>query len=33
MWHNPPFSQRNNTSKIVMEMKIGGNGKDELDKI
>ena len=32
-WHDHPFSQRNQTSKIVVEVKVGGNGKEGLDKI
>ena len=27
MWHNHPFSQRNKTSKIAVEVKVGDNGK------
>ena len=33
MWHNHPLSQRNNTSKIAVEVKVGGNRKEGLDKI
>ena len=33
MWHNHPFSQRNKTSKIAVEVKVGDNGKERLDKI
>ena len=33
MWHNHPFSQRNKTSKIAVEAKVGGNGKEGLNKI
>ena len=33
MWHNHPFRQRNKTSKIEVEMKVGGNRKDGLGKI
>ena len=33
MWHNHPFSQRNKTSQIAVEVKFGGNGKEWLDKI
>ena len=33
MWHDHPFSQRNKTSKITVEVKVGGNGEQELDKI
>ena len=32
-WHDHPFSQRNQTSKIVVEVKVEGNGKEGLDKI
>ena len=32
MWHDHPFSQRNNTSKIAVEMKVGINGKEALEK-
>ena len=28
MWHNHPFHQRNKTSKIAVEVKVGGNRKD-----
>ena len=33
MWHNHPFSQRKKTSKIAVEVKVGGNGNKGLDKI
>ena len=33
MWQDHPFSQRNKASKIVVEVKVGGNGKEALDKI
>ena len=33
MWHNHPFSQTSKTSKIVVEVKVGGNGKEGLDKV
>ena len=33
MWHDHPFSQRNKTSKIAVEVKVGGNRKKGLDKI
>ena len=33
MWHDHPFSQRNKTSKIAVEVKVGSNGKDGFDKI
>ena len=26
MWHDHPFNQRNKTSKIAVEVKVGGNG-------
>ena len=32
MWHNHPFRQRKKTSKIAVEVKVGGNRKDGLDK-
>ena len=33
MWHDYPFSQRNKPSKIAVEVKVGGNGEEGLDKI
>ena len=27
MWHDHPLSQRNKTSKIAVEVKVGGNRK------
>ena len=33
MWQNHPFSQRNKTSKIAVEVKVGGSEKERLDKI
>ena len=33
MWHNHPFRQRNKTSEIEVEMKVGGNRKEGLGKI
>ena len=33
MWHNQPFSQRNKTSKIAVDAKVGDNMKEGLDKI
>ena len=33
MWYDHPFNQRNKTSKIAVEVKVGGNGKEGLDKI
>ena len=33
MWHNHPFSQRNKTSKIDVEVKVRGSGKEGLGKI
>ena len=34
MWPDHPFSQRNETSKKAVEVKLGGNnGKEGLDKI
>ena len=33
MWLNHRLSQRNETSKIAVELKVGGNGKERLDKI
>ena len=33
MWNGYPFSQGNKTSKIAVEVKVGGNGREELDKI
>ena len=33
MWHNDPFSQRNKTSKIAVEVNARGNGEKGLDKI
>ena len=33
MWNGYPFSQRNKTSKIAVEVKVGGNGREGLDKI
>ena len=33
MWHDHPFSQRNTTSKIEVDVKVGGNRKKGLDKI
>ena len=33
MWHNHPFSQTNKTSKIVVEVKVRGNGEEGLDNI
>ena len=33
MWHNHPFSQRNKTSNIAMEVKFGVNWKEGLDNI
>ena len=33
MWQDHPFSQRNKASKIVVEVKVGDNGKEALDKI
>ena len=32
MWQDYSFSQRSKVSKIVVEVKIGGNEKEELDK-
>ena len=32
MWQDHSFSQRSKVSKIVMEVKIGGNENEELDK-
>ena len=32
MWHNHPFRQRKKTSKIAVEVKVGGTRKDGLDK-
>ena len=33
MWHDHPLSQRNKTSKIEVEKKVGGNRKEEFNKI
>ena len=33
MWHDAPFSPRNKTSKIEVEVKVGGNRKEGLDNI
>ena len=33
MWYDRPFSQRNKGSKIVVEVKVGDNRKEGLDKI
>ena len=33
MRHDHPFSQRNKTSKIAVEVTVGGNRKEGLDKI
>ena len=33
MWHNHSFIQRKKTSKIALEVKLGGKGEEELDKI
>ena len=33
MWHAHSFSQRKKTSKRVVEMKVGGNREEGLDKI
>ena len=40
MWHDQPFSQRNKTSKIAVEVKVGGekvkvggDRKKRLDKV
>ena len=32
MWHDHPFSQRNKMSKMAVKVKVGGNGKEVLDK-
>ena len=33
MWHDHPFSQRNKTSKIAVEVKVEGDGEEGLDKV
>ena len=33
MWHDNLFSQKTKTSKIAVEIKVGGNGEERLDKI
>ena len=33
MWHHHPFIQRSKTSKIAVEVKVGGNGEERFDKI
>ena len=33
MLHDHPFGQGNKTSKIEVEVKVGGNRKEGLDKI
>ena len=33
MRHDHPFSQRKKTSKIAVEVRVGGNGEEELEKI
>ena len=33
MWHNHQFRQRNKTSKIAVEVNVGGDGQEWLDKI
>ena len=33
MWQDHPFSQRNNTSKIAVEVKVDSNGKEASKKI
>ena len=33
MWNDIPFSQRNKTSKILVEVKVGDNGKDRFNKM
>ena len=33
MWHDHPLSQRNKTSKIEVEKKVGGNRKEGFNKI
>ena len=30
MWHNYQFRQRNKTSKVAVEVKVGGDGEDGL---
>ena len=32
MWHDHPFSQRNKTLKIAVEVKVGCEGEEGLDK-
>ena len=32
MWHDHSFSQRNKTSKIAVEVEVGGNGEEGLEK-
>ena len=33
MWHDHQFSQKNKTSKIAVEVKVGGNRKERLQKV
>ena len=33
MWHNHPFSQRKKTLKTAVEVKVGDNRKEWLNKI